>query len=81
MKLNELNEIINNSKRIITESFSLAGTTIRSYTSSLGVIGSYQKKLRVHDRYGLPCYICNSPIKRIKIGGRSTYYCENCQKK
>ena len=26
------------------------------------------------------CPICKGTIKRIKVGGRSTYYCENCQK-
>ena len=58
----------------------MGGTTIRSYTSSLGVKGHYQDYLQVHKKEGKPCPICKRPIKRIKIGGRSTYYCEYCQK-
>ena len=27
-----------------------------------------------------PCYACGTPIKRIKIGGRSTHYCPRCQR-
>ena len=35
---------------------------------------------RVYDREGEPCQICNKAIKRIKQGGRSTFYCPRCQK-
>ena len=58
----------------------MGGTTIKSYTSSLGVIGHYQDYLKVHKKEGQPCPICGTIIKRIKVGGRSTYYCEKCQK-
>ena len=72
--------IIDSSNKIITKAIEEGGTTIRSYTSSLGVTGNYQNFLMVHKREGEPCKICNSIIKRIKIGGRSTYYCPKCQK-
>lgn len=68
------------SKEIIEKAILNGGTTIRSYTSSLGVIGHYQDYLMVHKREGEPCKVCNTTIKRIKIGGRSTYYCHKCQK-
>ena len=58
----------------------LGGTTIRSYTSSLGVTGHYQDYLCVHKRENCPCNTCGSNIIRIKVGGRSTYYCPKCQK-
>ena len=81
-KANLLNEseclkIINNTKEILEEAISLGGTTIRSYTSSLGVKGSYQTKLLVHTKTNCP--LCNKKLEVIKIGGRSTYYCSNCQ--
>lgn len=71
--------IAKSSKTIIDEAIKEGGTTIKSYTSSLGVIGNYQTKLMVHKKEGIPCKICNTPIKKIKIGGRSTYYCPKCQ--
>ena len=46
----ECEEIIKNSKEILSEAIKLGGTTIRSYTSSLGVTGSYQDKLLVHTK-------------------------------
>lgn len=74
----ECDQIIHNASQILTEAISLGGTTIRSYTSSLGVTGSYQNKLLVHTKE--VCSSCNHPIQIIKVGGRSTYYCPNCQR-
>lgn len=76
----EARKIIKNSKKIISKSFELGGCTIRSYTSSLGVIGHYQDELKVHGKENEKCPLCGNRIKKIKIDGRSTYYCEFCQK-
>ena len=72
--------IVKGSKEIISEAIKMGGTTIKSYTSSLGVTGRFQQKLKVHKKEGEACVICNTPIVNIKIGGRSTYYCPHCQK-
>ena len=73
-------EIIKYSKQVLDEAISQGGTTIRSYTSSLGVTGRFQQSLLVHNRENKTCYTCNSIIKKIQIGGRGTYYCPNCQR-
>ena len=77
---NECGNIISSSKEILTNAIIDGGTTIKSYTSSLGVTGHYQDKLYVHKRDNMNCKICNSLILKDRIGGRSTYYCPNCQK-
>ena len=41
--------------------------------------GDYQKYLSVYNLEGQPCKRCKTPIERIKIAQRSTYYCPNCQ--
>jgi len=76
----EAKKIIDAARKIVTRSFELGGCTIRSYTSGLGVIGHFQDELKVQGREGKPCYVCGKSIKRCKIGGRSTFYCEKCQK-
>lgn len=73
-------DIIESSNEIIKKAIEMGGTTIKSYTSSLGVTGRFQNYLMVHKRNGLPCKRCNTNIEIIKIGGRSTYYCPRCQK-
>ena len=77
LKEEECLKIIQNSKDIFQKAIELGGTTIKSYTSSLGVKGSYQNNLIVHSKKN--CLICGSLVKVIKVGGRSTYYCPNCQ--
>ncbi|MFQ6019748.1 MAG: zinc finger domain-containing protein, partial [Dehalococcoidia bacterium] len=27
-----------------------------------------------------PCLKCGTPIRRIKVGGRSTHFCPHCQR-
>lgn len=78
--LEDCENIKNAANKIITQAMKDGGTTIRSYTSSLGVTGLFQTKLMVHKREGEPCKICNTPIQNIRVGGRSTYFCPICQK-
>ncbi len=76
----EAQAIIDNSYRITKKSYEEGGCTIRSYTSSLGVIGHFQDYLQVHGREDEECKRCGKAIKKEKIDGRSAYYCEHCQK-
>ncbi len=73
--------IINSSKMVLEKAIKLGGTTIRSYTSSLGVTGRFQNELNVHMRQGENCPTCNTVIEKIKVNGRGTYYCPSCQTK
>ena len=76
----ECERICNGAKEIIREAIEMGGTTIRSYTSSLGVTGRFQQNLKVHKREGEKCTVCGTIIQNIKVGGRSTYFCPKCQK-
>ena len=76
----ECERICNGAKEIIREAIEMGGTTIRSYTSSLGVTGRFQQNLKVHKREGEKCLVCGTIIENIKVGGRSTYFCPKCQK-
>lgn len=75
---NELNDIIKNTRYVLECAIKKGGTTIRTYTSSEGVHGRFQQDLLVHNQEY--CKKCNSKIEVVRIGGRSTYYCPNCQK-
>lgn len=80
ISLEECDLIVKASKKIIDAAIKDGGTTIKSYTSSLGVTGRFQQHLMVHKREGKECKICGTLIENIKIGGRSTYFCPKCQK-
>ena len=75
-----LKDIIENTKKVLETAIKEGGTTIRSYTSEEGVTGLFQNDLNVHMKENEPCLVCKTKIKKDKIGGRSSYYCNNCQK-
>lgn len=75
----DFEKIVFHTKRILNGAIRSGGTTIRSYTSSLGVHGLFQLKLKVHAQK--VCQNCHSPVKKIVSDGRGTYLCPNCQKK
>lgn len=56
------------------------GASDNDYLDALGHKGSYQEHFLVYGRQGKKCNRCSGLIKRIKIGGRGTFYCQNCQK-
>jgi formamidopyrimidine-DNA glycosylase len=55
------------------------GASIDDYLDSRGERGSMQDEFLVHRREGEPCPRCETPIRRIVVSGRSTYFCPNCQ--
>lgn len=77
----EIKRIIKNSQDVLTKAIDLGGSTIRSYTSSLGVTGRFQNELFIHMRQGEPCKVCGTIIEKTRVGGRGTYYCPHCQRK
>ncbi len=75
----EFEKILQSTIKIMTLALNQGGTTIRSYTSSLGVSGLFQQSLMIHNKEKEACHSCQQTIKRVKISGRSSFYCPNCQ--
>lgn len=67
---------------IMTESLFHGGSTAKDnkYLHPDGSVGQHQYYFRVYQRDGQPCPNCQNSIKRIKVGGRGTFYCPKCQK-
>ncbi len=57
------------------------GSSIKDYVDALGQAGSFQKQHRVYGRGGLRCVECGGIIEKIKVCGRTTCFCPNCQKR
>ncbi|NLJ93889.1 MAG: DNA-formamidopyrimidine glycosylase [Clostridiaceae bacterium] len=76
-KLTSLHQAI---REIIEEAIGHRGTSFRDYVDGLGNKGFFQLKLAVYQKEDEPCQICETKIEKIKVAGRSTHYCPNCQK-
>ena len=55
------------------------GKSVSDYYPSAGEQGEFQNRLSVYGREDEPCERCGTAIVRLKQGGRSTYYCQECQ--
>jgi formamidopyrimidine-DNA glycosylase len=67
-------------QEVLTEAIALGGSSISDYVDADGEEGFFQLQHRVYGREGEPCLVCNTPIKRLVIAGRSSHYCPKCQK-
>ncbi len=56
------------------------GTSARNYRLVDGGVGGFVNYLNVYGRAGAACKVCGSKIKKIKLAGRGTHFCEKCQK-
>lgn len=75
-----LQDIIDNTKKVLEKAINAGGTTIHSYTAVDGITGKFQQELLVHSRKSEPCPSCKTEILKIVVNGRGTYYCPKCQK-
>lgn len=81
ISLKRFNDVADCIKMIMSQAIADGGTTIRSYTSSLGVSGRFQLSLNVHMRKGEACRVCGQEIIKTRVSGRGTYICQRCQKR
>ena len=78
----EILNIIKSTKKILKKSISFGGTTIKNFIVSEEKIGYFKNKLKVYSRDKKNCLRCFKGIiiKKIKQSGRSTFFCEKCQR-
>ncbi|MFZ2160842.1 MAG: bifunctional DNA-formamidopyrimidine glycosylase/DNA-(apurinic or apyrimidinic site) lyase [Sideroxyarcus sp.] len=69
-----------NIREVLLEAIRQGGSTLRDFVHSDGSSGYFQQNYFVYGRTGEPCRICGTPIKQIKQGQRSTFYCPVCQR-
>jgi formamidopyrimidine-DNA glycosylase len=55
------------------------GSTLRDYQLPDGSSGTAQDRFKVYGRAGSPCTRCGTPIDKIRVAGRGTWYCPHCQ--
>jgi formamidopyrimidine-DNA glycosylase len=56
------------------------GTTLRDHVNVDGDPGRNQETVKAYGREGEPCFECGTPMRRIKVGGRSSVFCPTCQR-
>jgi formamidopyrimidine-DNA glycosylase len=66
---------------VLNRAIDKRGSSIRDYVGGNGAKGDFQREFRVYGQYEKPCPRCQQPIARVRLAGRSTHFCAQCQKK
>ncbi|MET0312481.1 MAG: bifunctional DNA-formamidopyrimidine glycosylase/DNA-(apurinic or apyrimidinic site) lyase [Burkholderiaceae bacterium] len=65
---------------VLSRAVAKGGSTLRDFSNANGESGYFQLEAMVYDREGEPCRTCGTPIKALRQGQRSTFFCPTCQK-
>ena len=79
--LNQYEQLVLAIKTVLTQAIAAGGTTLKDFIDSNGQPGYFAQKLFVYGRAKQPCMICHKPLQLLKMGQRSTVFCEQCQPK
>ncbi len=67
-------------RRILDAAVKNRGASVQNYYRPDGSTGTAHFEFNVAHRFHEPCKVCGTPIERIVVGGRGTYFCPKCQK-
>lgn len=65
---------------VLARAVEMGGSTLRDFSNAQGEAGHFQLEAMVYGRPGLACRVCATPVKAIRQGQRSTFFCPKCQK-
>jgi len=78
----EVRNLYQQIKLVLSDAVKLRGSTVadEAYRDTDGEKGKFAKKLQVYARKGESCVKCGHSIEVIRIEGRSSFICPQCQK-
>ena len=68
-------------KATLAEALEAGGSSLRDFFGADGNPGYFQQSYFVYGRTGEACRVCGKPVKTLKQGQRSTFYCPECQRR
>lgn len=80
LKKSEVENLASEIRQLLSRAVRSGGSTINDYLKPDGELGGFQDFHRVYGKGGEPCPVCEKPICRKIIGGRSSHYCSACQR-
>ncbi len=67
-------------RTILAEAIRARGSTLQNYRPPTAESGRFQERLQVFRRAEEPCPVCGTPVQRIRLAQRSTFFCPHCQR-
>lgn len=79
LNLTQCERLVFEIKATLEDALKAGGSSLRDFAAVNGQSGYFQQSYFVYGRTSQPCKVCGSLIKNIKLGQRSTFYCQHCQ--
>lgn len=76
----EISALYKGIKESLEKAIKLGGASRHAFIRTGGEAGLYLDYANAYHMTGKPCKRCQTPIRRIKLGGRSAHFCPKCQK-
>lgn len=67
-------------REVLARAVARGGSTLRDFSNANGDAGHFQLEAMVYGRAGQVCKVCESTVRLIRQGQRSTFFCPTCQK-
>ncbi|MBI5750534.1 MAG: bifunctional DNA-formamidopyrimidine glycosylase/DNA-(apurinic or apyrimidinic site) lyase [Hydrogenophilales bacterium] len=80
LSLARLQRLVAAVNEILARAIRAGGSSLRDFVRTDGEPGYFQQEYAVYGRTDEPCPRCGRPIKQIRQGQRSTFYCAACQR-
>ncbi|HLC89838.1 MAG TPA: DNA-formamidopyrimidine glycosylase [Patescibacteria group bacterium] len=80
LKEKEIKSLYRYLPKILRFAIAKKGTSANTFIQLDGKPGGMEPYLKVYGRKGEKCKRCGDKIMRIKLNGRGTHFCQNCQK-
>lgn len=65
---------------VLDRAVQMGGSSLKDFSSADGASGHFQTAAQVYGRAQAPCHVCATPIKMVRQGQRSSFYCPVCQR-
>ena len=80
LTLKQCEKLVSEIKATLNAALEAGGSSLRDFFGVDGNIGYFQQEYFAYGRTDEPCKVCRKPIKCIRLGQRSTFFCQSCQK-
>jgi formamidopyrimidine-DNA glycosylase len=76
----QLARLVDAVRETLSAAIAKGGSSLRDYVDSRGEPGYFQLDYYVYGREHAPCRVCGTTIRALRLGGRASFYCPNCQR-
>ena len=76
----EIKNLVKSIKFILNQAIENKGSSINDYVDADGNIGNFQNNFKVYGRMNQNCIKCSNKIEKVIQNGRSSFFCQKCQK-